>query len=236
MGSTQVQAIYLGSTLVWGGGCECEGEPGEFEVLCCDASGGSSSYTYSGGVIPASEFYSNADIVAVKIGSGITHIGEDDYSYVFADSSNITAITLGPDVEYIGGRAFEGMTGVSSITIPASVTGIGTNAFYAFDSATFIFEGPCPTFSMEEDGDLGTGNPQLVVPDEYLCDYCCTFHNLTTWTGGEYLIESDEGNECDCECQSCGEQGLCDDGEGNCIPCEECACGDDGEGNCIPCE
>lgn len=209
MGSTQVQAIYLGSTLVWGGDGPWipTDEPDEFEVLVYDSNHDSSSYTFSDGIIPDEEFR-NAGIIAVLIGSGITHIGETEWAYTFSTGS-LAYVSIGPDVEYIGGRAFEA-TILTEVTIPETVNQIDTNAFYNFDgSCTITFEGPCPSFSMSEAGDLGSGT-HIIVPDAYLSDYCSAI--------GEYdlTIESNDGYDC----SSCEGQGLCDDGEGNCIPCE----------------
>lgn len=212
MGSTQVQAIYLGSTLVWEGGAGPwipTDEPDEFEVLVYDSNHDSTSHTFSDGIIPDGEFRS-ANIIAALIGSGITHIGETEWAYTFAENDNLAYVSIGPDVEYIGGRAFEAVYGLKQVTIPETVSQIDTNAFYNFDgSCTITFEGPCPSFSMSESGDLGSGT-HIIVPDAYLSDYCSTI--------GEYdlAIESNDGYDCN----SCEGQGLCDDGEGNCIPCE----------------
>ena len=192
--------------------------------------------TYSGGTIPNDAYDNRDDICAVVIGSGITHIGEDDNAYTFHECYYMSALTIGPNVQYIGGRAFEGNVRPTYLTIPASVTQIDTNAFHDFsDSNTITFEGPCPTFSMDEDSDLGYGT-NVVVPDAYLSDYCEALCNKgSNYEYSGYIIISDHGNGCecdlcadwegdgfssweDCECQNygqyCPDQDPCDDWEG----------------------
>ena len=105
----------------------------------------------------------------------------------------MSSVTIGENVEYIGGRAFEDTGSLKAVTIPASVTGIGTNAFYNFDdTCTITFEGYVPSMSMSEDGDLGIGT-HLIVPDAYFSDYCSSLQ-------GHYCIidDSDTGTTCGC--------------------------------------
>lgn len=184
-GLDPVDAIYLGTDVVWqpassGGG----------DVVYIDDSGVTHTDRYPSGIIPYAAYQNRYDIVSVNIGSGITRIGNTDGSYVFASCYNLSAVTIGPDVEYIGGRAFEGTQNLKNVTIPASVTEIGTNAFYNFDSScTIVFEGVLPSLSMQEDGDLGFGT-NIIVPDGYLSNYCSHLHYY------DLNVVSDQGNNC----------------------------------------
>ena len=59
------------------------------------------------------------------IGEGVTSIG----SYAFDGCSGLTSVTIGNSVTSIGGTAFYGCSGLTSVTIPNSVTSIGSYAF-----------------------------------------------------------------------------------------------------------
>ena len=50
--------------------------------------------------------------------------------YVFSDCSGLTSLTLPSSVTSIGYRAFSGCSGLTSLTLPSSVTSIGDYAFY----------------------------------------------------------------------------------------------------------
>ena len=56
----------------------------------------------------------------------------------FWDCESLTSITIPNSVTRIGSNAFPGCSGLTSITIPNSVTGIGHRAFYGCDGLTFI--------------------------------------------------------------------------------------------------
>ncbi|NCA74193.1 MAG: hypothetical protein EOM93_05060, partial [Gammaproteobacteria bacterium] len=55
----------------------------------------------------------------------------------FSDCTGLTSVTIPSSVTYIGQSAFEGCTGLTSVTIPESVTEIGHYAFYGL---TFVAE------------------------------------------------------------------------------------------------
>lgn len=191
VGNAQVSKIYLGADVIYSGGSPGP-TPSYLVVTLYDSFGQSTADTFSNGIIPDRQYENRSDIVRVVIGSGITSIGSGDFSYVFAGCGNLTSVTIGDDVVYIGGRAFENTPSLYTITIPASVTGIGTNAFYEFDWAhTITFEGDLPYMSMAEDWDLGDGT-NLIVPDIYLSNYC----SFNSSHNNKYNIESDLGNRC----------------------------------------
>ena len=56
----------------------------------------------------------------------------------FQDASGVTSITIPSSVTSIGASAFQGMTGLTSITIPSSVTSIGASAFQGMTGLTSI--------------------------------------------------------------------------------------------------
>ena len=67
---------------------------------------------------------------------GYTSIGES----AFQGATGVTSITIPSSVTSIGANAFKGMTGLTSITIPSSVTNIGSNAFQGSGITTAFFE------------------------------------------------------------------------------------------------
>ena len=80
---------------------------------------------------------------AVVIPEGVTSIGGS----AFEDSS-LASITLPASVMGIGSRAFSGATALTSITIPAGVMEIGSRAFSATNSLTSISVNPAnPSFT-----------------------------------------------------------------------------------------
>lgn len=229
VGAEEALSACIGTQVVWSTSSPSPtGSPKD--VVWVDNSGTTHIDNYSAGTIPDRQYQYNTTLVSVVIGDGITDIGTTNFSYVFVGCTSLSSATIGSGVTYIGGRAFENTPSLSSITIPASVTYIDNNAFYNFDTnCTITFEGPCPSFGMDEGSDLGFGT-NIIVQDEYLSDYCdalCPYECVSP-----LYIVSDEGTECDnCNCeQTCEEGGLCGEYP-DCYPCgDEDPCGD-WEGN-----
>ena len=72
------------------------------------------------------------------IKDGTRFIGGSDFTYyaAFRDCSGLTSITIPNSVTTIGSYAFRDCSGLTSITIPNSVTSIGSSAFFGCSSLT----------------------------------------------------------------------------------------------------
>lgn len=90
-------------------------------VLTFSGSGEINDYSYSNN----SPFYKNANIKTVKIGTGITTIGNE----LFSGCSSLTEVTIPDSVTRIGKSAFKGCSSLSSVDIPNSVTTLGDYIF-----------------------------------------------------------------------------------------------------------
>ena len=125
------------SALLWGGAATAQAEivSGKFgadgENLTWTFNTETGSLEISGkGSMGEDYFYApwsdySYDIVSVKIGDGVTTIGDN----AFYLCEGLTSITIPESVTSIGDHAFCGCTGLTSITIPNSVTTIGESAF-----------------------------------------------------------------------------------------------------------
>ena len=97
-----------------------------------NSDGNSVSVTYRGASPSA---YSNEYSGSVIIPPSVTYFGKT-YSvtsigdYAFNGCSGLTSVTIGNSVTRIGSFAFSGCSGLTSVTIPNSVTSIGSSAFY----------------------------------------------------------------------------------------------------------
>ena len=73
----------------------------------------------------------------ITIVDGVTSIG----GYAFDGYSGLTSVVIGNSVTSIGSYAFRGCSGLSSIEIPNSVTSIGNYAFYGCSGLTSVVIG-----------------------------------------------------------------------------------------------
>lgn len=71
----------------------------------------------------------NSEITDLVIPNNVTSIG-----FAFSNCKGLTSVTIPNSVTYIERGAFFGCTGLSSITIPESVTAIGDDAFLVCDN------------------------------------------------------------------------------------------------------
>ena len=72
-------------------------------------------------------------IPATVNGKPVTKI----YTEVFCERSDVTSVTLPEGLQYIGNKAFYG-TGITSLSLPNSITGVGDGTFAACPSLTSI--------------------------------------------------------------------------------------------------
>ena len=99
----------------------------------CEVTYGAKKYgTYSGDVnIPSAVTYNSKSY-------SVTSIGNDAFNDAFDDCSGLTSITIPNSVTSIGEGAFSDCSGLTSITIPNSVTSIGSSAFSDCSGLTSI--------------------------------------------------------------------------------------------------
>ncbi|MBQ2608017.1 MAG: leucine-rich repeat domain-containing protein, partial [Paludibacteraceae bacterium] len=84
--------------------------------------------------LPANAYKAQTEIEHVIISSGVTSIGNS----AFDGCSGLTSVTSPNSVTSIGYATFAGCTGLTSITIPISVISIGNAAFYGCSGLTSI--------------------------------------------------------------------------------------------------
>lgn len=123
VGATAAEATSgtCGSNLKW-----------KLEDGTLTVSGTGAMYNYGDGSGRTVPWSSQKDsIEKVVIGSGVTSIG----NYAFEECHGINSVTIGKDVKSIGEGAFYTLYGgPESITIPVSVTSIGGEAFFGWNS------------------------------------------------------------------------------------------------------
>ncbi|MEG1752267.1 MAG: leucine-rich repeat domain-containing protein, partial [Clostridia bacterium] len=83
--------------------------------------------------------YGNTSIKNVELPYGVANIlANIQENGAFDGCTSLTSITIPSSVTSIGSWAFSGCTSLTSITIPSSVTSIGRYAFYGCTSLTSI--------------------------------------------------------------------------------------------------
>ena len=126
----------------------------------------------------AHDLYVNGVLVKdLIIPDSVTEIGD----YAFNGCSGLTSVTIPASVTRIGNYAFNGCTGLTSATIPASVTRIGNSAFYGCTGLTRVTISKNTT-SIGEGAFGSCGNLQYVLYDD------------TAMSWGQINIESN--NDC----------------------------------------
>ena len=112
------------------------------QYLYYNISNGSVVVTKQGN-IPFHIWYANSMTGSVVIPDSVTHngivypvaaIGDS----AFCDCSGMTSVTIPNSVTSIGSYAFKGCSGLTSVTIPDSVTRIGSYAFYGCSGLTSV--------------------------------------------------------------------------------------------------
>lgn len=100
-------------------------------VLTISGTGKMTDYGYSSN--PPWQSYSSS-ITTIKIGSGITYIGDSSFAYL----SNATSASMADTVTIIGDDAFYNCTALTSIKLSNSLTVIWSAAFYNCTALTSI--------------------------------------------------------------------------------------------------
>ena len=131
--------------------------------------------------------YNTLSTINLTIPVNITQIAANAFNTI----TQITQITLGNNVKYIGYNAFSGIS-ISSIVIPTAVTYLGISAFSDCKNLTTItFEQGSTLTTIEKECFNNTSIDEIILPnslsiigDAAFCN--CT--NLTKITGNEYYI------------------------------------------------
>lgn len=179
VGSADVSAAYLGSTLVYSGGTPPTPPTPSFKWIA----------TYTGGTTSTAECDSSSaitsgeidvtDLVSVEIGDCVTSIGNQ----TFQRCTGLTSVTIPNNVTSIGNRAFYYCTNITSVTIGDNVTSIGEYAFRNCVEVTSItIYAPTPP-SLGSRALEGTNGP-IYVPGASLSAY------KSAWSEYESRIQS----------------------------------------------
>ena len=96
---------------------------------------------------------------------GGVYTSNDKLGYAaFSDCSGLTSLTIPSSVTSIGENAFDGCSGLTSLTIPSSVTSIGEDAFYGCSGLTSLTIPSSVTSIGENAFDGCSGLTSLTIP------------------------------------------------------------------------
>ena len=88
--------------------------------------------------------------------------------HTFYNCSGLTSVTIPESVTSIGGSAFSGCSGLTSVTIPSSVTSIGGSAFYGCSGLTAVHITNVDAWCRISFSDNDTSNPLSKAHHLYL--------------------------------------------------------------------
>ena len=94
----------------------------------------------------------------------MTSIGDGAFDYC----SGLTSVTIPNSVTSIGGGAFDGCSGLTSVTIPNSVTSIENSAFYGCSSLKMVKSEVSMPFAVDA---FNSFDVTLIVPKGLRTDY-----------------------------------------------------------------
>ena len=148
-GATEIEKIYLGSTVVYEAATPA-GQPND-EIWYTSSDGNIVTPFDATSSLPTivSNTYNNGKGV-IKFATDVTSTGD----FAFYDCAGLTSIDIPNSVTSIGRSAFQYCTGLTSVTIPNSVTSIGNEAFADCESLTSVIIGN----SVTSIGDIAFGN------------------------------------------------------------------------------
>ena len=178
LGSADVSAAYLGSTLVYSGGTPPTPTfSGKWLATYSDSST-SSAECDSSSAITQNEI-NKTNLVDVEIGDCVTSIGDS----AFLNCSGLTSIDIPDSVTSIGSGAFISCSGLTSCTIGNGVTSIDFFAFGNCSSLTNITVNATtpPTLNFGAFDD--TNNCPIYVPANSVSAY------QSAWSEYEYRIQ-----------------------------------------------
>ena len=99
------------------------------------------SDTNTATLVPKTDGKYSGDIIIpekVKGNDGVEYIVASLGASCFKDCSGLTSITIPSSVTSLGESCFDGCSGLTSITIPSSVTSLGASCFANCSRLTFI--------------------------------------------------------------------------------------------------
>ena len=133
VGSNDVSAAYLGSTLVYSGGTPPTPSFDGKWLATYDGGTTSSAECDASSAITNNEI-TKSGLTSVEIGDCVTSIGKN----AFSGCTSLTNATIGNGVTSIVQSAFNQCRNLTSVNIPSSVTSIGISAFYNCISLTSV--------------------------------------------------------------------------------------------------
>ena len=134
VGSADVSAAYLGSTLVYSGSTP---PTPSFKWKATYTGGTTSSAECDASSAITNNEITKANLQSVEIGSCVSSINDN----VFSGCTSLTSATIGNNVTSIGNSAFWNCRSLTGITIPDSVTTMGSYCFRSCSGMTDVIIG-----------------------------------------------------------------------------------------------
>ena len=123
------------------------------------------SNTHFGYIFGASSYSDNSSYVPASLKTVVITSGSSIGNFTFYKCTGLTSITIPDSVTSIGKRAFHDCDGLTSVTIPDSVTNIGDYAFYSCNKLTSVTIGDSVTSIGNYAFYKCTGLTSITIPD-----------------------------------------------------------------------